>query len=352
MDGAYKSAVNAIASINASNGGASTSSASVVGARRQSAEDRVTYDDGGEHTMPIDAALRRAAAIGQHIEPSTLLSPSSAQVMQPVKTEAEHPDVASKGASEITTYEYPISTDAPTMPSTSASAKSGTLPARANALDLKGNALVHGPIPPPLRSPSYGHFTPPLSIQELFYPQSRCFGCGPANRFGLRIRSMPPLQPGGPVTAYIAACPVYHSNGMGMTNGGVLASLIDCHTGAAIAWRGWEKKMSGIGIGVACGDCKDGSHGCLNGPFLTSSLELKYRRPTPYNLDAVIVAEVVHMTEVAAVVKCRVISGGEVTVVGEAKWRRPTKKQWGRTKEKLAAIQQNVHEHEAQMRNY
>ena len=57
-------------------------------------------------------------------------------------------------------------------------------------------------------------------------------------------------------------------------------------------------------------------------------------------------------TEVAAVVKCRVISGGEVTVVGEAKWRRPTKKQWGRTKEKLAAIQQNVHEHEAQMRNY
>ena len=151
------------------------------------------------------------------------------------------------------------------------------------------------------------------------------------------------------MTAYIAACPVYHSNGMGMTNGGVLASLIDCHTGAAIAWRGWEKKMSSIGIGVGCGDCKDGSHGTVNSPFLTSSLEIKYRRPTPYNLDALIVAEVVHMTEVLAVVKCKVISGGQVTVLTEAKWRRPSKAQWGRTKDKLASIQNNVHEYESHL---
>ena len=196
-------------------------------------------------------------------------------------------------------------------------------------------------------------FTPfintPKTAHRLFYPQSRCFGCGPANRFGLRIRSMPPQQPGGAVTAYIAACPVYHSNGMGMTNGGVLASLIDCHTGAAIAWRGWEKKMSSVGIGVGCGDCKDGSHGTVNSPFLTSSLEIKYRRPTPYNLDALIVAEVVHMTEVLAVVKCKVISGGQVTVLAEAKWRRPSKAQWSRTKDKLASIQNNVHEYETHL---
>lgn len=326
MDGAYQSAVGAIAAINAAGGGGAAAA--------------------GGDAMPIDAAMRRAAAIGQHIEPSTLLQPRPAPV--PVRADVDAEGRAAAGPGPLAD-EYPSSAGAPTMP---AAPKSGTTPARAPALGLKGAAGAElvplGPssIPPPLRSPSYGHFTPPLSIQELFYPQSRCFGCGPANRFGLRIRSMPPVSPGGAVTAYIAACPVYHSNGMGMTNGGVLASLIDCHTGAAIAWRGWEKKMSAAGIGVACGDCGDGSHGCVDAPFLTSSLELKYRRPTPYNLDAVMVAEVVHMTEAAAVVSCRVISGGEVTVVAEAKWRRPTKKQWRRTKEKLAAVQRNVHAHE------
>jgi acyl-coenzyme A thioesterase PaaI-like protein len=70
------------------------------------------------------------------------------------------------------------------------------------------------------------------SLQETFAPKSICFGCGPANTKGLRIRSMADgdlvtceWQPEG-----------YHEAFPGMLNGGIIGSLLDCHCNWTAAW--------------------------------------------------------------------------------------------------------------------
>ena len=35
------------------------------------------------------------------------------------------------------------------------------------------------------------------SLQDRFAPHNACFGCGPANAKGLRLKSIPPAEPGG-----------------------------------------------------------------------------------------------------------------------------------------------------------
>ena len=69
------------------------------------------------------------------------------------------------------------------------------------------------------------------SLQERYAPKSACFGCGPANDKGLRIRSFAvgdeytcPWQPA-----------TMHEAFPGMLNGGIVGSLLDCHCNWAAA---------------------------------------------------------------------------------------------------------------------
>jgi len=66
-----------------------------------------------------------------------------------------------------------------------------------------------------------------LSLQERFAPESRCFGCGPKNELGLRIRSFEGGD--GTVVAEWHARPE-HEAFDGYVNGGILGTLIDCHS--------------------------------------------------------------------------------------------------------------------------
>ena len=66
-----------------------------------------------------------------------------------------------------------------------------------------------------------------VSLQERFAPNGRCFGCGPANPRGLRIRSH--LDPDGTVVASWTPRPE-HEAWDGIVNGGILGALIDCHS--------------------------------------------------------------------------------------------------------------------------
>jgi acyl-coenzyme A thioesterase PaaI-like protein len=71
------------------------------------------------------------------------------------------------------------------------------------------------------------------SLQERFAPQSRCFGCGPCNSQGLRIRS---LAQGDEVIAEWLPAPL-HEAFPGVVNGGVIGALFDCHCTWAAAWH-------------------------------------------------------------------------------------------------------------------
>ena len=103
-----------------------------------------------------------------------------------------------------------------------------------------------------------------LSIQDRLYPDLPCFGCGPVNERGLRLKSYPTDE--GDVVAKFAPWPE-HDNGTGFLNGGIIATVLDCHSAAVVTHeaerRGWTA-----------------ADGALL-PFLTAGIDVRYRRPSP-----------------------------------------------------------------------
>lgn len=73
-----------------------------------------------------------------------------------------------------------------------------------------------------------------MSIQETLYPDLTCFGCGHANHAGLQLRS---YRDADRTIASVTPGPG-HDNGFGFVNGGILSTLLDCHTGAVVSWEG------------------------------------------------------------------------------------------------------------------
>ena len=66
----------------------------------------------------------------------------------------------------------------------------------------------------------------PQSLQETYAPNNRCFGCGPANEKGLRIKS---FVEGDEVVAEWRPEP-HHQAFDGILNGGICGALLDCHS--------------------------------------------------------------------------------------------------------------------------
>jgi acyl-coenzyme A thioesterase PaaI-like protein len=71
-----------------------------------------------------------------------------------------------------------------------------------------------------------------LSLQDRYAPRDRCFGCGPANERGLRIKSH---VVGEEVVAEWTPEP-HHEAFEGVVNGGVVGALFDCHSSWTAAW--------------------------------------------------------------------------------------------------------------------
>ena len=70
------------------------------------------------------------------------------------------------------------------------------------------------------------------SIQDRLYPDLPCFGCGPVNERGLRLKSY--ATGDGEVIAEFTPWPE-HDNGTGFLNGGIIATVLDCHSAAVVS---------------------------------------------------------------------------------------------------------------------
>src|SRR5690349_16585543 len=68
--------------------------------------------------------------------------------------------------------------------------------------------------------------TPELSVQERYAPENACFGCGPKNPEGLRIRS---FEQDGELVCDWTPGP-HHQAFPGVLNGGIVGALLDCHS--------------------------------------------------------------------------------------------------------------------------
>lgn len=143
--------------------------------------------------------------------------------------------------------------------------------------------------------------TETASIQETYWPDGICFGCGPANDKGLHIRSFPK---DGLVIARWRPEPHHHAF-PNVLNGGIIGTLLDCHS-AATAW--WALSNEGA---------EQGSN------LVTAEYSIKLLRPTPVDRELTIFGEAVKVEGRRVTVAGRIESDGETTVTSEGLFVRP-----------------------------
>jgi acyl-coenzyme A thioesterase PaaI-like protein len=129
------------------------------------------------------------------------------------------------------------------------------------------------------------------SLQETYSPKGICFGCGPANEKGLRIRS---FIEGEEAVAEWRAEP-YHEAFPGVLNGGIIGALLDCHSNWAAAYHLMQK------LGADKTPCT-----------VTADFHVKLLRPTPSDALITLKARVVESSEDRAVVEAQLIANGKV----------------------------------------
>jgi acyl-coenzyme A thioesterase PaaI-like protein len=135
-----------------------------------------------------------------------------------------------------------------------------------------------------------------------YYPDalSYCYGCGRLNESGLQIKSY--WQGEESVCVYQPR--PYHMAIPGYVYGGLIASLIDCHstgTAAAAAYRAEGRAM----------DSQPPFR------FLTASLHVEYLRPTPISTPLEVRATVKEIKGRKVVVSSGLYAGGELCARGE-----------------------------------
>lgn len=76
-------------------------------------------------------------------------------------------------------------------------------------------------------------FDPTKSLQDQFAPHNACFGCGPDNEKGLKIKSFVD----GDIVVAKWCSQEHHEAFPGMLNGGIIGALLDCHSNWTAAYR-------------------------------------------------------------------------------------------------------------------
>lgn len=135
-----------------------------------------------------------------------------------------------------------------------------------------------------------------------YFPRLDCFGCGPANRQGLQIKSYWSLDQHETVCFFDPA--EHHSSGIpDVLHGGILASVIDCHaiwTAIADAYKREGRPMGGepmIG-------------------YVTGDLHVRFKKRTPLNDLVLVTARVARVDGRKTYLTCEAHSGEEIRAEG------------------------------------
>jgi len=135
------------------------------------------------------------------------------------------------------------------------------------------------------------------SLQDRFAPQDRCFGCGPANEKGLRLKSRVVRDE---VVADWRPEP-HHEAFPVVVNGGIIGALLDCHSNWTAAWH----LMTRDGLDSPP-------------PTVTAEFHVHLKRPTPSKASLRVRAHVAHSTGRRAAVDATLESGCVVTATCHA----------------------------------
>ncbi len=130
------------------------------------------------------------------------------------------------------------------------------------------------------------------ALQDRYAPRGTCFGCGPMNERGLRVKSR--ARDDGSVVATWRA-EKFHEAYDGALSGGIIGTLMDCHSNWTAAYHLMRRS------GAETPPCT-----------VTAEYAITLRRPTPTSGDIEIVARPVEVGEDRAVVAAELSAGGKV----------------------------------------
>lgn len=130
-----------------------------------------------------------------------------------------------------------------------------------------------------------------LSLQETYAPNNACWGCGPANAEGLRIRS---FAKNGEVIAEWKP-ERKHEAFPGVLNGGIIGTLLDCHCNWTAAYHLMKRANA------------------KNPPCtVTAEYAIKLLRPTPTNGSVYLFAKIVDLADDRATVEGTLAADGKI----------------------------------------
>jgi acyl-coenzyme A thioesterase PaaI-like protein len=133
------------------------------------------------------------------------------------------------------------------------------------------------------------------SLQDRYGAGTICFGCGPANERGLRIKSFPA---GDEVVCEWRPEP-HHEAFPGVLNGGIIGTLLDCH----LNWTGAYALMV--------------ARGADHPPTtVTAEYTVALKRPTPTDGPVALRARAVSVDGDKVTVEGTLSAGGKVCATG------------------------------------
>jgi len=131
------------------------------------------------------------------------------------------------------------------------------------------------------------------SLQETYAPTNRCFGCGPSNERGLRIRSF--VDEDGETIVCEFQPAEYHLAFEGVLNGGIIGTLLDCHSN----WTAAYHLMKSFG-------------GEEPPCTVTADFHVKLKRPTPTGVPVFLKAMPSSVEGKKAIIEAELIAGDRV----------------------------------------
>jgi acyl-coenzyme A thioesterase PaaI-like protein len=128
-----------------------------------------------------------------------------------------------------------------------------------------------------------------------------CHGCGADNPKGFQLKS---FWDGDEAVATWRAQPHHCAGTVNSLNGGIIASLIDCHSLNLAIAHAYRAEQRPIGSAPRIG-------------YVTANLNVSYRRPTPIDALIELRARITRLEGRKAWVSCTLSAGGEVRASGE-----------------------------------
>lgn len=132
-----------------------------------------------------------------------------------------------------------------------------------------------------------------ISLQDQYAPHNTCFGCGSANNKGLQIKSF--VNPKDDVVIASWVAKPYMEAFPGMLNGGIIGTLLDCHSNWSAAYYLMQQDN-------------------LDTPpcTVTAFYNVKLLRPTPSANRVDLVAELADIKADRATIVAKLVSGEKV----------------------------------------